>query len=144
LHAIVAQYVSYEVFVIIVLGPEHGDQRLGMRSVAIFGILMAAAPVFAQNGFSATYDSARQVTFKGPVTTIQWTNPHAFIWVNVEDAFGVLTSWAAPGFEIVDMPDLKRVFILNTAGPHTWKVVYMDGRTHLWAIPSAIGNTTCW
>jgi hypothetical protein len=96
---------SYEVFVIIVLGPEHGDQRFGMRSFAIFGILMAATPVFAQNGFSATYDSARQVTFKGPVTTIKWTNPHAFIVVNVEDAPGVLTSWAV---EIGNPLDLEK------------------------------------
>jgi Family of unknown function (DUF6152) len=64
-----------------------------MRSFAIFGILIAAASLFAQNGFAATYDHARQVTFKGPVTRIEWTNPQAFIVVNVQDALGVLTSW---------------------------------------------------
>jgi hypothetical protein len=111
----VAQYVSHEVFVIIVLGPEHGRPRparpsshrhvvgrLGMRWFAIFGILIAAAPVFAQNGFSATYDCARQVTIKGSVTRIEWTNPHAFILVNVQDALGVLTglgrgNWKSAG-----------------------------------------------
>jgi hypothetical protein len=36
----------------------------------------------------------------------------------------------APGFEIVDAPELKRMFILNIAGPHSWRVVYMDGRPH--------------
>jgi len=36
----------------------------------------------------------------------------------------------APGFEIVDVPDLKSVFILNIAGPHSWRVIYMDGRPH--------------
>jgi hypothetical protein len=36
----------------------------------------------------------------------------------------------APGFEIVDVPELKRIFILNIAGPHSWRVVYMDGRPH--------------
>jgi hypothetical protein len=36
----------------------------------------------------------------------------------------------APGFEIVDVPDLKRIFILNIAGPHSWRVIYMDGRQH--------------
>ena len=34
----------------------------------------------------------------------------------------------APGFEIVDAPDLKSIFILNIAGPHSWRVIYMDGR----------------
>jgi len=36
----------------------------------------------------------------------------------------------APGFEIVDVPELKSVFILDMAGPHSWRVIYMDGRPH--------------
>src|SRR5262245_8509998 len=36
----------------------------------------------------------------------------------------------APGFEIVDTPELKKIFILNMAGPHSWRVIYMDGRLH--------------
>ena len=34
----------------------------------------------------------------------------------------------APGFEIVDVPDQRRIFILNIAGPHSWRVIYTDGR----------------
>src|SRR5215469_17164912 len=36
----------------------------------------------------------------------------------------------APGFEIVDAPDLQSVFILNIAGPHSWRVIHLDGRPH--------------
>ena len=36
----------------------------------------------------------------------------------------------APGFEIVDVPEQKSVFILAIAGPHSWRVIYMDGRPH--------------
>ena len=36
----------------------------------------------------------------------------------------------APGFEIVDVPELRSIFLLNIAGPHSWRVVYMDGRPH--------------
>lgn len=36
----------------------------------------------------------------------------------------------APGFEIVDAPEMKRIFVLNIAGPHSWRVIYMDGRPH--------------
>jgi hypothetical protein len=36
----------------------------------------------------------------------------------------------APGFEIVDAPDERRVYLLNIAGPHSWRVIYMDGRAH--------------
>ena len=36
----------------------------------------------------------------------------------------------APGFEIVDAPEQKEIFLLNIAGPHSWRVIYMDGRPH--------------
>jgi hypothetical protein len=36
----------------------------------------------------------------------------------------------APGFEIVDVPETKTIFILNIAGAHSWRVVHMDGRQH--------------
>jgi hypothetical protein len=36
----------------------------------------------------------------------------------------------APGFEIVEAPEEKKVYILDIAGPHSWRVIYMDGRPH--------------
>jgi hypothetical protein len=36
----------------------------------------------------------------------------------------------APGFEIVDVPEMNAIFILNIAGAHSWRVVHMDGRAH--------------
>ena len=37
---------------------------------------------------------------------------------------------SAPGFEIMDVPELKSIFILTIAGHHSWRVIYMDGRPH--------------
>jgi hypothetical protein len=36
----------------------------------------------------------------------------------------------APGFEIVDVSEQKTIFILDIAGAHSWRVIYMDGRPH--------------
>ncbi len=36
----------------------------------------------------------------------------------------------APGFEIVDAPELKSIFVMDMGGAHTWRVIYMDGRAH--------------
>ena len=36
----------------------------------------------------------------------------------------------SPGFEIVEVPEMKTIFVLNIAGPHSWRVIYMDGRAH--------------
>ncbi len=38
--------------------------------------------------------------------------------------------FGAAGFEIVQSPDLQQIFLLNITGPHSWRVVYMDGRQH--------------
>jgi hypothetical protein len=38
--------------------------------------------------------------------------------------------WNSPGFDIVQVPDLDEIYIVNIAGPHSWRVVYMDGREH--------------
>lgn len=34
------------------------------------------------------------------------------------------------GVEIVDLPELKRVMIMDIGGPHTFRTIYMDGRAH--------------
>jgi hypothetical protein len=57
-------------------------------------VLLAAAPVCAQRPYSATYDPARHVSLKGAVTRIDWVNPRAFFFVNVQDAAGTIANWA--------------------------------------------------
>ena len=34
------------------------------------------------------------------------------------------------GTEIVEMPDLQRIYIFDIGGPHTFRTIYMDGRQH--------------
>jgi len=34
------------------------------------------------------------------------------------------------GVEFVELPDLKRILILDIGGPHTFRIIHMDGRPH--------------
>ncbi len=34
------------------------------------------------------------------------------------------------GFEILDMPEHKVIYMAAVGGPHSWRVIYMDGRPH--------------
>jgi hypothetical protein len=34
------------------------------------------------------------------------------------------------GVEFVDLPDLQRIYIMDIGGPHTARIIYMDGRPH--------------
>jgi hypothetical protein len=50
--------------------------------------------------------------------------------------------FTAPGFEIVEVPEEKKVYILDIAGPHSWRVIYMDGREHPASLrPSYLGHS---
>jgi hypothetical protein len=49
------------------------------------------------------------------------------------------------GVEFVDLPDMQRVFIFDVGGPHTFRTVYMDGRTHpQHLVPSYYGHSIGW
>ena len=62
-----------------------------------FGLLVAAAPVVAHHSFAAEFDAKQPITIKGKVTRVAWTNPHVWIYLNVQDESGKLTNW---GFEM--------------------------------------------
>ena len=47
------------------------------------------------------------------------------------------------GFEIVDMPELERVYIITTSNAMTYRIIYMDGRPHPDnLLPTYFGHST--
>lgn len=42
---------------------------------------------------TSMYDMANPVTVKGSVKRFEWTNPHAFIFLEVKDAAGAIVEW---------------------------------------------------
>jgi len=80
--------------------------RVPNRIVRIIVLLMlgAGAPVLAHHSF-AMFDRTKQVTLKGTVREFQWTNPHAFIHVQVPAADGSSDTWQV---ELNSPNNLKR------------------------------------
>jgi len=56
--------------------------------------LLAAAPGMAHHSFAAVFDINRPIEFTGTVTRLEWTNPHAWIHIDVEDTDGNVQSWS--------------------------------------------------
>jgi hypothetical protein len=55
-----------------------------------------AIPVAAHHSFAAEYDASKAVTLTGKVTKIEWTNPHAFFYIDVKDEkTNETANWAA-------------------------------------------------
>jgi len=64
--------------------------------LAVLALAMAARPLIAHHSFAAEFDGTKRVEMTGVVTKIEWTNPHVWFYVNVEDkATGKLVNWAA-------------------------------------------------
>jgi len=56
------------------------------------GLFMVSRPIFAHHS-AAEYDAAKVVSVKGTVTQFEWTNPHAYIYLDVKDDKGETEKW---------------------------------------------------
>jgi hypothetical protein len=59
---------------------------------------------------------------------------------------GVARQFLTPyGVEFVELPELQRIYIFDIGGPHTYRTIYMDGRTHPANVkPSYYGHSVGW
>jgi len=61
--------------------------------VTTVGLLLGAAGAGAHHS-TAMYDTQNPVTVNGTVKKVEWTNPHAFLYIEVkDDKSGKITEW---------------------------------------------------
>lgn len=77
-----------------------------------FGFLLAFAIPFLMSGpvlahhSTAEYDMTALTSAKGTVTKFEWSNPHAYIYLEVKDEKGAAVEWTA---EMASIGMLSRV-----------------------------------
>jgi hypothetical protein len=67
---------------------------LPTRHALCLVLLSAALPALAHHAFIAEFDANKRVKVSGTVTKLEWTNPHAWLYVDMKDDSGKTTNWA--------------------------------------------------
>jgi len=79
------------------------------RVILILGfaawLIFAGGPALAHHS-TAEYDMTALTSIKGTVTQFEWTNPHAYIHIDVKDDKGNMVEWTA---ELASLGMLSRV-----------------------------------
>lgn len=56
-------------------------------------LLALASPVWAHHSFTM-FDMTKRITLNGTITSFEWTNPHAYIEIDVPDEKGAVKHWS--------------------------------------------------
>ena len=61
--------------------------------LAAAAALSFALPLAAHHAVSAEFNSDKVITLKGVVSKVDWVNPHIFVYLDVKDDSGKVTTW---------------------------------------------------
>src|SRR5262245_19976565 len=76
-----------------------------------FGVLLVSVKTTFAHHSTAMYDMANPVTIKGTVKRFEWTNPHAFIFLETKDDKGAPVEWE---IELMSLNHLRSYGCIRT------------------------------
>ncbi len=77
--------------------------------------LMWSISTLAHHSFSLEFDVSRPVDLSGEITNIEWTNPHAWVFIDVEDESGNIQNWAVEFLGVLTL--MRRGMTPDTVKP---------------------------
>jgi hypothetical protein len=127
-------------------------------TIALAALLLAAvAPVRAHHSFGAEYDANAPLSLTGTVSNVEWTNPHSFMYLDVKDKAGKVTTWKLEGFPPNVLyrtgwkkgVTLKAGDVISVTGwrardggdwGHSREVTFQDGKKLFFGPPAGTGD----
>jgi hypothetical protein len=100
-----------------------GDGRLAINPLSYEPNTTKNAPIHIDN--VPLQDWARELTNARHAEFLK-DEPHA----RCKPSGGPREFITPYGFELLELPELKQVLVFDIGGPHSYRVIYMDGRPH--------------
>lgn len=73
--------------------------RKALRTVVVAaGLAMPVLPALAHHSLNAVFDEGQSVTLKGVISKVEWVNPHVYLYIDVADASGNVSTWSIETF----------------------------------------------
>ena len=69
-------------------------RQMTFRVIGLLSFVLNAGPSIAHHSFAAVFDREDPIEITGTVTRVEWVNPHAWFYLDVETENGELVEWA--------------------------------------------------
>jgi len=69
-------------------------RKTTFAAIGVLSLQLAAPSSIAHHSFAAVFDRNSPIEITGTVTRVEWVNPHAWIYVDVENDDGEAEEWA--------------------------------------------------
>ena len=63
------------------------------RIILVCAGCLAAGPILAHHSVAGQFDVRNQLTLTGVITDVDWINPHTYLYVDVENDDGTVSTW---------------------------------------------------
>ena len=64
-----------------------------LRQSLLIPAMLLAPVVFAHHAYTAEFDTTKPVKLSGVLTKLEWSNPHIWLYLEVKDEKGNVTTW---------------------------------------------------
>ncbi len=132
-------------------------KRNWVVAMLVTGVLLGLIPAFGHHSFAAEFDDTKPIKVKGTITAMRWSNPHAWIHIDVKGADGKVANYAfemgginqlyRSGWRKEDLPIGAEVTIdgyLSRTDPrvaNSQTIFLADGRKLVSPVPGPTGPT---
>lgn len=111
------------------------QQTTKYRLAVLMAVILAVAfvaPLFAHHSIASEYNATRATTISGVISKVEWVNPHSWIYLNVKDSIGEVTTWRVEMASVAALKkaglDKSMIDLTTTYSMEIWPAI--DGSKH--------------